>query len=52
MDTKTGLEKLADDFIENYLRYNPVMIYSLDMQLEEYVQNIEEIEDKRDETHC
>jgi hypothetical protein len=34
---ETRLEKIADDFIENYLRNNPVMVYSLDNQLEDYV---------------
>jgi hypothetical protein len=30
MDRKTKLEKIADDFIEGYLRNNPIMVYSLD----------------------
>jgi hypothetical protein len=49
MTEETRLEKIADDFIENYLRDNPVMIYSLDKQLEDYVQHTGGIEDKRDE---
>ena len=47
MAEKTRLEEIADDFIENYLRNNPVMIYSLDMVLEDYVQNIEGIDDDK-----
>ena len=49
MAKETRLEKIAEDFIENYLRNNPIMIYSLDKQLEDYVEHAEGIEDKRDE---
>jgi hypothetical protein len=49
MTEETRLEKISDDFIENYLRDNPVMIYSLDKQLEDYVQHTGGIVDKRDE---
>jgi hypothetical protein len=49
MGGRTRLEKIADDFLEEYLRNNPVMIYSLENQLEDYVLNIEGINDKRDE---
>ena len=43
MSESTRLEKIADDFIETYLRGHPVMIYSLNTELEEYVENIKEL---------
>jgi hypothetical protein len=43
MPEETRLEKIADDFIETYLRDHPVMIYTLDTELKEYIQNIEEL---------
>jgi hypothetical protein len=43
MSESTRLEKIADDFIETYLRDHPVMIYSLDTELEEYIENIQEL---------
>src|SRR5919106_2116717 len=37
MDSRTGLEIIANDFIEDYLLNNPVMVYSLDTSLEEWI---------------
>jgi hypothetical protein len=37
MDSRTELEIIADDFIEDYLLNNPVMVYSLDAFLEEWI---------------
>jgi hypothetical protein len=44
-DGQTKLEMIADNFIEDYLRNNPVVVYSLDTYLEEWIaQHREEIE--------
>jgi hypothetical protein len=39
MADEIRLEKIADDFVEIYLKEHPVMIYSLDNEIEEYVEN-------------
>ena len=45
MDGRTRLERIADEFVESYLRNNPVMVYSLDTFLEDWVtQHREELE--------
>lgn len=37
MDSKTTLESIADKFVEDYLRNNPIMVYSLDTFLEDWI---------------
>jgi hypothetical protein len=37
MDSKTRLEGIADDFVEDYLLNNPIMIYSLDTFVEDWI---------------
>jgi hypothetical protein len=45
MDGRTRLEMIADEFVESYLRNNPVIVYSLDTFLEDWVtQHREELE--------
>jgi hypothetical protein len=39
MADEIRLEKIADDFVEIYLKEHPVMIYSLDTEIKEYVEN-------------
>lgn len=39
MDSRTKIEIIADDFIGDYLLNNPVMVYSLDTFLEEWIAN-------------
>lgn len=37
MDNRTKLETIADHFIEDYLRSNPIMVYSLDTYLADWI---------------
>jgi hypothetical protein len=37
MDSKTRLESIADKFVEDYLRNNPIMVYSLDTFLGDWI---------------
>ena len=46
----TRLQKIANNFIETYLRDNPVMIFSLDTELESYAKDIEELNDEKSRT--
>lgn len=41
--TPTRLEKVADSFIESYLKDHPIMFYSLDTELEEYLDTEEKL---------
>jgi hypothetical protein len=41
----TRLEKIADSFIDDYLKDHPIMFYSIDVELKEYLVNIEELND-------
>jgi hypothetical protein len=50
MSEITRLEKIANNFIETYLRDNPVMIFSLDTELESYTEDIEELNDEKSRT--
>jgi hypothetical protein len=34
-DSKTRLESIADKFVVDYLQNNPIMVYSLDIFLED-----------------
>ena len=47
MTERTRLEKIANNFIETYLRDNPIMIFSLDTELESYAKDIEELNDEK-----
>ena len=40
MTEVTRLEKIADDYIEDYLRDHPINDFSLESDLEEYTENI------------
>ena len=42
----TRLQKIANNFIETYLRDNPVMTFSLATELESHIEDIEELNDK------
>lgn len=37
MGTKTTLEMITDNFVDDYLRNNPIMVYSLDTYLADWV---------------
>ncbi len=37
VDSRTKLEMIADDFVEDYLLNNPIMVYSLDTYLAEWI---------------
>jgi hypothetical protein len=37
VDSRTKLEMIADDFVEDYLLNNPIMVYSLETYLEEWI---------------
>jgi hypothetical protein len=37
MDSKTRLESITDKFVEDRLRNNPIMVYSLDIFLEDWM---------------
>jgi hypothetical protein len=43
----TRLEKIANNFIETYLRDNPVMTFSLATELESFTEDIEELNDEK-----
>jgi hypothetical protein len=45
MDKVTRLEKIADSFIDTWLIDHPIMVYSLDIELNEYLENVHEIKD-------
>jgi hypothetical protein len=36
----TKLEKIADSFVESYVRDHPIMFYSLDSELQEFLEEI------------
>ena len=37
MDSKTRLESITDKFVEDHLKNNPIMVYSLDIFLENWI---------------
>jgi hypothetical protein len=42
----TKLEELADRFIDSYLKDHPIMIYILDGELEEFLEDVEELKNQ------
>lgn len=47
MNSETRLEKYANSFIDEYLADHPIMLYSLNEEVEEFLENVEELKDPK-----